>query len=144
MYFCVFYVCTGEKKKTDRHRETEGWSSVQQVEIPFSRPLLFVSTAGLGQRWAVFLGFFFSHQGFLQLYVDQQSELSTDYAYYKTLPFSQVGRYASYLLSLLPVYLTQFCRTRSTKLASASQQRVLSVAGVIAERRKGLTPRPRS
>lgn len=53
VYFCVFYACRG-KKKTDRYRETEGWSSLQQVEIPFSLPLLFVSTAGLGQCWAFF------------------------------------------------------------------------------------------
>lgn len=145
VYYCVFYVCTGEKKKkrqidTERRR---GGAVFNKWKFHFpglsslSQQLVSVSAGPF------FLGFF-SHQGFLQLYVDQQSELRTDYAHYKTLPFSQVGRYASYLLSLPPVYLTQFCRTRSTKLASASQQRVLFVAGVIAERRKGLTPRPRS
>lgn len=41
------FLCMQRERKKDQ--ETEGWSGLQQVEIPFSLPLLFVSTAGLSQ-----------------------------------------------------------------------------------------------
>ena len=40
----VFHVYGGKE-----NGEKEGWSSLQQVEILFSQPLLFVSTAGRSQ-----------------------------------------------------------------------------------------------
>lgn len=49
VYLCVCVCCMYAEEKKERDAEIEGWSSLQQVEIPFSLPLLFVSTAGLSQ-----------------------------------------------------------------------------------------------
>lgn len=69
-FLCVCVSCACRGEQTDRHREADGWSSgVQQVEIPFSRPLLFVSTAGPSQRLELFL--FFSFSGFLFSFFNQ-------------------------------------------------------------------------
>lgn len=97
VYFCVFYVCGGGRQIDTERRRGGAVFNKWKFHFPglssLSQQLVSVSAGP----------FFFSCQDFLQLYVDQQSELSTDYAYYKTLPFSQVGRHASYLLSLPPV-----------------------------------------
>lgn len=52
--WCLLVCFMYAEEKKDRQGETQGWGSLQQVEIPFSLPLLFVSTAGLSHGQTFF------------------------------------------------------------------------------------------